>query len=158
MLIMALLCLPCLRLLVPTFFLVRTVRDGVRCAHTAQLLLKTYSMSLPAPPFLLLLPSEALVVPRLSLLTLSLALSSAAAPARALLVSTEYLLHPQSPGPSTGAPSAIDTLFSVAKLALLLYKVAVNDNAAPSSGLLGAALESLANLAAGAQRRGTQRT
>ena len=115
-------------------------------------------MSLPAPPFLLLLPSEALVVPRLSLLALSLALSSAAAPARALLVSTEYLLHPQSPGPSAGAPSAIDTLFSVAKLALLLYKVAVNDTAAPSSGLLGAALESLANLAAGAQRRGTQRT
>ena len=157
MLIMALLCLPCLRLLVPTFFLVRTVRDGVRCApDTAQLLLKTYepaSAPLPPPPAL-----GALVVPRLSLLALSLALSSAAAPARALLVSTEYLLHPQSSGPSTGAPSAIYTLFSVAKLALLLYKVAVNDNAAPSSGLLGAALESLANLAAGAQRRGTQRT
>ena len=155
MLIMALLCLPCLRLLVPTFFLVRTVRDGVRCApETEQFLLKTNepaSAPLPPPPALGGLGSTPAQPPGPLL-----ALSSAAASVR--VVSTEYLLHPQSPGPSTGAPSAIDTLFSVAKLALLLYKVAVNATAAPSSGLLGAALESLANLAAGAQRRGTQRT
>ena len=157
MLIMALLCLPCLRLLVPTFFLVRTVRDGVRCApDTAQLLLKTYepaSAPLPPPPALGGLGSTPAQPPGPLL-----ALSSAAAPVRALLVSTEYLLHPQSPGPSTGAPSAIDIFPFRAKLALSLYKVAVNDTAAPSFGLLGAALESLANLAAGAQRRGTQRT